>query len=534
MRLIRRVSWLSLVFVAAWGLWSQPVTALPPPAEQKDLLAKAREEIAASSAGLDEALAQLSHTAYAQPPAVSSPDAVIPWLRAVAARGVADSNLVRGSLETLDAWIAGLNDGSRVITPAADLPVAMEQWRTHKSQALDRIREAAKAEEDRQHGQTAMAQAKTDSPEWTQARDTEQQRAKEVAAALHAAQAALESPLSIPKPFSATDRGTSPFAATLNPGEASAIWLYANRSSAMIGEAIEVQIGFANDNGPNCAASKHYAMELKCTGCEVPPGIALEQGERFRTTAVRITSKASSLKVSGAGLKDREINLTGCVFHPKVHLADRILNGSAPADGITPAAVLAIFQNDAGDPATDGHQKTLDLSPSGPGVKFNPAQQDGHILRDGREMLDIDECASRQDLVSDHAGAATLGIRFGNDNLNPSPQFHFLYIWRFEDIEYWLIGALIGWLATCGKALYKGPRKAEEISIRIAASLLASLAGAGILLEAAYLILSHFNSVSDPHVPCAIAGVLGGALGLPVLYKLDDYWSARKAAEQAE
>ncbi len=388
--------------MAVWWLWSQPATTLPSPAEQKDLLAKAREEIAASSAEFDEALAQLSHTAYVQPPAESTPDAAIPWLRTVAGRGVADSNLVRGSLESLDAWIGSINDGSRLITPVRDVPAAMEPWRVHKSDALDRIREAAKMEEERQHGQTAMAQWKPDSPEWVQARETEQQRAKDVAAALHAAQADLEATLSIPKPYTASDRGRSPFTGAVNAGPESMIWLYADRSSAMIGEPVNVQIGLANDDGPNCPASKKYSVELKCTGCEAAANVTLEQGERFQSTPVRITAKASVLKVSGAGLKDREMNLAGCVFDPNIHLASRVLTGSAPADGITPVSVVAIFQNNAGDPATDGHQKALDLSPAGPGVKFNPAPPNGHIVRDGRELFDIDECASRQELVSDH------------------------------------------------------------------------------------------------------------------------------------
>ncbi len=228
------------------------------------------------------------------------------------------------------------------------------------------------------------------------------------------------------------------------------------------------------------------------------------------------------------------MGLTGCVFDPKVHLADRIVEGSAPADGFTPVGVLAIFVNGGGDPATDGHQKTLDLSPSGTGVKFNPAAQNGHNIRDGHESLDIDECASRHELVADHAGTATLGIKFGIDSLNPPPQFQFTYIWRFEDVEYWFFGALIGWIAACGGAIFKGSHRAEEISVRIAASLLGSFAAAGVALEAGYLILSHFNSIANPHVPCAIAGVLGGAIGLPVLYRVDDYRAAKRAAEQAE
>ncbi len=141
-----------------------------------------------SSKEFDEALGSLSHTAYVQPPAATSPDAVILWLSNVAARGVAESNLVRGSLEALDAWTAAINDGSRLITPVGDLPAAMDQWRMHKSDALDRIHAAAKMEEERQHSQTAMARGKSDTPEWIQARDTEQQRAKEIGTALHAAQ----------------------------------------------------------------------------------------------------------------------------------------------------------------------------------------------------------------------------------------------------------------------------------------------------------------------------------------------------------
>ncbi len=532
MCVIRRVGWLCLAWMAVWWVWSQPATTFPSPAEQKDLLGKAREEIAASSGEFDEALGSLSHTAYVQPPAETSPDAVIPWLRTVAARGVADSNLVRGSLETLDAWIGGLNDGSRLITPVRDVPAAMDPWRAHKSHAVDRIHEAAKLEEERQHGQTAMAQAKPDSPEWTQARDIEQQRAKDIAAALHAAQSDLESTLAIPKPFSASDRAGSPFTGTLNPGPASKIWLYADRSSALIGEAVNLQIGLANDDGPNCAASKQYAVELKCTGCETAPGVTLEQGERFKSTPVRLTAKAASIKVSGAGLQDREMNLAGCVFNPKVHLTSRIVTGSAPSDGVTPVSALAIFLNDAGDPATDGHQKVLDFSPSGAGVKFNPTPQNGHILRNGHESLDIDECASRQELLSDHAGTATLAIKFGNEVLHPAPQFHFSYIWRLEDIGYWLVGALIGWLASCGMPIYKGSYRAEDLLIRIPVSLMASLAGAGIALEAAYLILSHFDSVSNPHIPCVIAGLVGGAAGLPVLHRVDAWRAAKKAEEE--
>jgi hypothetical protein len=532
MGVIRRVGWLSLASMTVWWLWGQPATTLPSPAEQKDLLGKAREEIAASSGEFDEALGGLSHTAYVQPPAETSPDAVIPWLRTVAGRGVADSNLVRGSLETLDAWIGVLNDGSRLITPVRDVPAAMDPWRAHKSDAIDRIHEASKIEEERQHVQTAMAQWKPDSPEWNQAREIEQQRAKDIAAALHAAQSDLEATLAIPKPFSASDRGRSPFTGNLNEGPAIKIWLYADRSSAMIGEAVDLQIGLANDDGPNCAASKKYALELKCTGCEAAPGVTLEQGERFKSTPVRITAKSSVLKVSAAGLQDREMNLAGCVFDPKIHLADRIVTGSAPADGITPVSVLAMFLNDAGDPASDGHQKVLDVSPSGSGVKFNPTPQIGHVLRDGHESLDIDECASRQELLSDHAGTATLAIKFGNDVLQPPPQFHFSYIWRMEDIEYWLVGALIGWLASCGRPIYKGPRHAADISIRIAVSLAGSLAGAGIALEAAYLALSHFDSISDPHIPCLVAGLIGGAAGLPLLQRVDVYRAAKKAEEE--
>ena len=67
---------------------------------------------------------------------------------------------------------------------------------------------------------------------------------------------------------------------------------------------------------------------------------------------------------------------------------------SAPADGVTPVSALLIFQGSAGDPATNGHQKILDLAPHGLGVQRNPAPQSGHILKDGREYLDVDECSS--------------------------------------------------------------------------------------------------------------------------------------------
>jgi hypothetical protein len=494
-------------------------------------LVKAREEVAAGAASLDEALGELSRRAYAQPPVQAVPDSAIPWLRTVVARGVAESGLVRGSQESLDAWVSGIADGSRAITPVGDLPGAMEQWRAHQSHALDHIQEATRLEEDRQHAQTAMAQAKPDSPDWTQARDLEQQREKDIAAALKAAQADLEAALPIPKPIGPGDRGPSPFTGGFNQAPASRIWLYANRSSALIGEAVDLQIGLANEYGPNCAAAQRYTVELKCTGCEVASSVTLEPAERFKTTSVRIAAKASTIQASAAGLAGRAVNLTGCVFDPKIHLTSRMLTGSAPADGMTPVSVLAIFQNDAGDPATNGHQRMLDIAARGPGVKFNPALENGHILRDGHESLDLDECASRQELVSDHAGTATLEIKYANDALNPPARFHFWYIWRMEDVGSWLLAALISWVATCGKLILRKPHHTDDMIIRVAASLVGSLVGAAIALEAAYLLLSHFDSTSDPRIPCAIAGLVGGALGLWTLRRVESYRAARAAAE---
>jgi len=533
MRVFRSLSVVCVACGAVLWLWSQPVSTLPSAAEQKDLMTKARDEVAASSASLDEALAELSRKSYAQPPAQAAPDSAIPWLRTVVARGVAESGLVRGSQEALDAWIATLTDGSRLITPVGDLPAAMEQWRAHQTHALDRIHEATRLEEERQHAQTAMAQSKPDSPELAQARDTERQREKDVAAALKAAQSDLEFTLSIPKPINPADRGPSPFTGPFNQGLASRIWLYANRSSALIGESMDVQIGLANDDGPNCAASQPYTVELKCSGCEVAPSVTLAAGERFKSTPLRITGKASALKASAAGLKDREVSLTGCVFDPKIHLTSQMLTESAPDDGLTPVAVLAIFRNDAGDPATNGHPRTLDLAAHGPGAKFNPALQNGHIFRDGHESLDLDECASRQELVSDHAGTATLEIKFMNDALNPPAQFHFWYIWRWEDVDWWAVAAVISWLASCGKLILRKPRQTDDTIIRAGASFLGSMAGAVIALEAAYLLLSHFNSTSDPRIPCAIAGLVGGTLGRWTLLWVERFRAARQAAEDA-
>jgi len=496
-------------------------------------MVKAREEISANAAGLEGALGELSRRAYVQPPSQAAPDAVIAWLHTVASRGVTESGLVRGSIELLDSWIAGISDGSRLITQVGDLAAAMEQWRAHQSHGLDHIQEATRLEEERQHAQTAMSQAKPDTPEWTQARDLEQQREKDIAAALKAAQADLEATLAIPKPLSSGDRGPSPFTGGFNQGPASGIWLYADRSSALIGEPVDVQIGLANEDGPNCAASQRYTVELKCSGCEAASSVTLEAGERFKTTPVRITSKASSLKASAAGLKDRDVSLTGCVFDPKIHLTSQMLTGSAPSDGLTPVAVLAILRNDAGDPATNGHQRTLDIAARGPGVKFNPVLQNGHIFRDGRESQDLDECASRQELVSDHAGTATLEIKYLNDALNPPAQFHFWYIWRTENVVWWLAAALISWLATCAKLILRKPAHTEDVIIRVGASFAGSLVGAAIALEAAYLLLSHFDSTSDPRIPCAIAGLVGGALGWWTLVRAERYRAARQAAEDA-
>ena len=514
-------------------LWSQSGSTLPSPAEQKDLLTKTREEISAGAATLDEALADLSHKAFVQPPAQEVPGAVIPWLHTVTARGVAESGLVRGSQESLDAWLGALRDRSRLITPVADLPAAMDQWRAHQSHALDRIHEATRLEEERQHAQTETARSKPESPQWTQARDAEQQHANDIAAALKATQADLEAALSIPKPFNAGDRGPSPFTGSVNPGPASRIWLYADRSSALIGEAVDVQIGLANEEGPNCAASQKYTVQLKCAGCEVAPSVTFEEGERFKTTSLRIGAKASSLKASAGGLKDRELSLAGCAFDPKIHLTSQILTASAPADGITPVALLAVFRNDAGDPATNGHQRILDIAASGPGVRFNPALQNGHIFRDGHESLDIDECASRQELISDHAGTATLEIKFMNEALKPPAAFHFSYIWRGEDLAWWFAAALISWLASCGKLIFRKPIQVDELIIRAGASLVGSLAGAAIALETAYLLLSRFDSTSNPHLPCAVAGLVGGALGRWTLIRVERYRAARQAAEEA-
>ncbi len=496
-------------------------------------MTKAREDVSAGAASLDEALADLSHKAYVQPPAQAAPDSVIPWLHTVVARGVAESGLVRGSIESLDAWLASLRDGTRLITPVSDLPAAMEQWSAHQSHALDRIHEATRLEEERQHAQTAMAQAKPDSPEWTQARDLEQHQANDIAAALKAAQADLEATLSIPKPLSASDRGTSPFTGSVNLGPVSRIWLYADRSSALIGETVDVQIGLANEDGPNCVASQRYTVNLKCTGCETATSVTIESGERSKPASVRIAAKASSLKASAAGLKDRDLNLTGCVFDPKIHLTSQMLTGTAPADFLTPVATLAIFRNDAGDPATDGRQRILDIAARGPGVRFNPALQHGHILHDGHESLDLDECASLQELVSDHAGTATLDIKYQSDALNPPATFHFSYLWRGEDLAWWLAAALISWLATCGKLILRKPSAVDEIIIRAGASLVGSLAGAGIALEAAYLLSSHFDSTSNPHIPCAIAGLVGGVAGRWTLVRVERYRAARHAAEDA-
>ncbi len=47
MRVIRWAGGPGLALVAVWGLWSQTANTLPSPADQKDALAKAREEIAA-------------------------------------------------------------------------------------------------------------------------------------------------------------------------------------------------------------------------------------------------------------------------------------------------------------------------------------------------------------------------------------------------------------------------------------------------------------------------------------------------------
>ncbi|HEV3316681.1 MAG TPA: hypothetical protein VG488_06930 [Candidatus Angelobacter sp.] len=119
-------------------------------------------------------------------------------------------------------------------------------------------------------------------------------------------------------------RSKSPFEGPPNPGSPDRLWIWTNKSSTLIDEYVDAEIGLANKSGPNSIATASITFNLVCNSCLIDGAssreLQISPGERVAKVKIQLKSPKASLSATAPKLQPDQIELKGCAFSSQVFL----------------------------------------------------------------------------------------------------------------------------------------------------------------------------------------------------------------------
>jgi len=465
-----------------------------------ETVAKAKEEAQRAWDGL--------RASTQTPGAADESDFATEWLRTASANGPAGSPFYAGTETVLKSWISAIQSGEDTNPPSDEIRSAMQKWQEAHANILDSLQQSATLEKTLRPLAAGIAKMKPESPEWLFYRDQRQQQQLTQRKLLSDAGTSLAAAAAMPAPITDADRTPSPFAAaTPTPGTPERLFLHLRRASAVVGESITVQVGLANDRGPNVAADSNYSVALTCDGCKAQKAeVTIRQTERFAQTAIQITSATARVSARNARAKPAVANAYGCYRASSVALAAEQDRSTGPADGITPIPFRFAFHDSTGQRATDGRRKYVAPKLSGVGQRIALDPSVASVkAKDGSILVPADECVADEGVVSALVGAAKVSAEYNSRQVGPL-EFRFLYAFPWLDKICILLGVFFGFIGN-----FKIMKRRD---IPWVASLLSSALGAAIVFAAGYATVLNATTVEDTWVVALGLATAGGVLGV--------------------
>jgi len=465
-----------------------------------EAVTKAKEEAQRAGAALLAATTSGSETPQS--------DFATEWLRTAAPNGSAAATFYAGTEKLLNAWISAITSGEDKSPPIDEIRGAMENWQQSHANIVESLQQAAALEKTLRAKAARIEKMKPESPEWLYARDEQQQQQLNLRRLLTDAGSDLNSPAAIPAPILDADRTPSPFAGPVTPGSPDRLWIHLRRASTLIGEPIAVQIGLANDRGPNVVASDIYRVLVECEGCSVKPdAFHIEPGKNFVQVDLRISGPIAHIKArSGREFKPAQANAYGCYRAPSVTLAAEQDRSTGPADGETPIPFRLAFHDPTGQRATDGRRKSIAPQLTGVGQRVLAQQFVAAVVaKDASIIVPADECVSDEGVVSPLVGSAKVSAGYKSQQVGPL-EFHFLYAFPLLDKICIALGVLFGFIAN--NFILKHKR------IHWIASAVSSLIGATIVFAVGYAYVLNAITTADTWVIALGLATIGGVLGV--------------------
>jgi hypothetical protein len=435
-------------------------------------------------------------------------DFAFEWCRTAIPNGAAGAPFYPGTEKLLNAWINAITSGEDKNPPLDEINTALEKWQQAHAEILDSLQQAAVLEKSLRAKAARIEKMKPESPEWLYAREEQQQQLLTIRKLLSDAGADLNSAAGMPAPILDADRTPSPFAGPVTPGLPDHVWIHLRRASALIGESIAVQIGLANDRGPNVAADANYSVALSCQGCTAKSSeVTIRQSERFTQTEIKITAATARLSAVSSEHKPPILaNAYGCYRAPSVSLAAEQDRSTGPADGQTPIPFRLAFHDATGQRATDGRRKSVAPQLTGVGQRILSQQSVAAVLaKDGSIIVPADECVSDEGVVSPLVGAAKISAGYKAQQVGPL-EFRFLYAFPLLDKICIALGVLFGFIANYFVM--------KQHNIRWIASAISSLIGATIVFAAGYAYVLNAITTPDTWVIALGLATIGGVLGV--------------------
>jgi hypothetical protein len=523
--IVRWIFAAGLLFFAA----GQAVPEGKPPAEPdaSSELRSGLEQVAKAKRRLDRDWAALQ--ASTGGPAAESSDFAAEWMRTVAPNGPGATPFYAGTEEILAAWISAIESGEETNPRADDIRAALQNWQETHARILDSLEQSAKLEKSARALGLRLAKLKPESDAYNYYKAQLDQQQLTIRKLLSDAGSDLASSAALPHPNRDSDRSPSPFGGPPTPGEPDRLWIYLRKLSAPIGESIPVEIGLANDRGPNVTAAQSYTVSLTCEGCRVSPeSVIILNGKRFAPVELWVTAATAHLRAKSPGLgAAAQANAYGCYTAPSVSLASEQDRSIGPADGATPIPFRFAFYDWHGQRATDGRRKSISLRLTGVGERVSMEKAAGAILsKDGSIVVPANECVAAQGVVSDLAGAAKIEAASGAQKAE-ALHFTFQYAFPWLDRLMILLGVLGGFIANYSITLGK--------QIHWAVALLSSVIGATIFVAGGYVEFLNVSSLHDTWLAALGLAAAGGVLGVSaarfLVHKIAPAWSKEEITE---
>jgi hypothetical protein len=439
--------------------------------------------------------------------AASNKDFATDWLATAAQNGAAASPFYAGTESLLESWLDALRSGSEPNLPSDEIRAAMEKWQQAHADILDSLQQSAALEKTLHTNAARIAKLKPESDDWLYYKDQQQQAELTQRKLLSDAGSALAAAAAIPAPISDADRTPSPFAGQPNLGKPDRLFLHLRQASALVGESIPVQIGFADDLGPNVIADQTYSVSLACEGCTAQKSeFIIHKDQRFFETKIKITATIARLSVKSPAGKPASANAFGCYRAPSVALAAEQDRSTGAADGVTPIPFRFAFHDSTGQRATDGRRKSIAPKLSGVGQRISLQQSVASIrTKDGSIVVPANECVAEEGVVSALVGSAKVSADYNSRLVGPL-EFRFLYAFPWLDKICIALGVLFGFIAN-----YSILRRRH---IHWLASLFSSAIGAAIVFAVGYTLVLNSTTVQDTWFIALGLATIGGVLGV--------------------